>query len=85
MLLMHIQDEEKVFWCLIYLLNRRNWRSIYVEDMPRLMELMEIVDTRLQTEYYEVAEHLARDEWTDDSGSLQSFLHYTLHLSDRAW
>ena len=58
MLLMPIQDEEKVFWCLIYLLNRRNWRSIYVEDMPRLMELMEIVDTRLQTEYYEVAEHL---------------------------
>lgn len=29
MLLIHIQDEEKVFWCLLYIMNRKNWRCIY--------------------------------------------------------
>lgn len=51
MLLMHIQDEEKVFWCLIYLLNRYNWRRIYTEEMPKLMELIDIVEKRLETHY----------------------------------
>ena len=44
MLLMHIQDEEKTFWCLTYLLNRKNWRRIYTEDMPKLMELIDEVE-----------------------------------------
>lgn len=44
MLLMHIQDEEKVFWCLIYLLNRKNWRTTYMDEMPKLMEMIDIVD-----------------------------------------
>lgn len=58
MLLMHIQDEEKVFWCMIYLLNRRNWRSIYMEDMPRLMDILDHVEKRLQKDYPRLAEHL---------------------------
>ena len=44
MLLMHIQDEESVFWCIIYLLNRKNWRMIYMEEMPKLMEIIETVE-----------------------------------------
>lgn len=44
MLLMHIQEEENVFWCLIYLLNRKNWRRIYMEEMPKLMDLMDYIE-----------------------------------------
>ena len=51
MLLMHVQDEEKVFWCMIYLLNRYNWRRIYTEEMPKLMELIDIVEKHLGTHY----------------------------------
>ena len=58
MLLMHIQDEEKVFWCMIYLLNRRNWRSIYMEDMPRLMDILDDVEKKLIKDYPMLAEHL---------------------------
>lgn len=58
MLLMHIQDEEKVFWCMIFLLNRRNWRSIYMEDMPRLMDILDHVEKRLIKDYPYLAEHL---------------------------
>ena len=54
MLLMHIQEEEKVFWCLVYLLNRKNWRTIYMEDMPKLMELIESVEKKLEDKYPEI-------------------------------
>ena len=47
MLLMHIQDEEKVFWCLVFILNRNHWRSIYMEEMPKLMEIIDILDDKL--------------------------------------
>lgn len=58
MLLMHVQDEESVFWCIIYLLNRKNWRMIYMEEMPKLMELIEIVERKLDTDYPQLAAHL---------------------------
>jgi hypothetical protein len=54
MLLMHIQEEEKCFWCLNYLLNRYNWRRIYTEEMPKLMELIDIVEKKLESDYPEV-------------------------------
>ena len=58
MLLMHVQDEEKVFWCLLYLLNRKNWRTIYMEEMPKLMELIDTVGHKLETDYPNIDAHL---------------------------
>jgi len=58
MLLMHIQDEESVFWCIIYLLNRKNWRMIYMEEMPKLMEIIETVEQKLLVDYPKLAAHL---------------------------
>ena len=51
MLLMHIQDEEKAFWCLLYIMNRKNWRCIYQESMAKLFELLALVETRLAEEF----------------------------------
>ena len=58
MLLMHIQDEESVFWCIINLLCRKNWRMIYADEMPKLMELIEVVENKLQSDYPELMAHL---------------------------
>jgi hypothetical protein len=44
MLLMHIQDEEKVFWCILYIMNRKNWRCIYKHEFTKLMELLGMVE-----------------------------------------
>ena len=43
---------------MIYILNRRNWRSIYTDEMPKLMELLEHVETKLKDEYPDLTEHL---------------------------
>ena len=51
MLLMHIQDEEKVFWCIIYIMNRKNWRGIYKHEMTKLLELLQTVENKLKSEF----------------------------------
>ena len=78
MLLMHIQDEEKVFWCIIYLLNRKNWRMIYMEEMPKLMELIEIVEKKLESDWPLLAQHLEEQCFT--VGAAFSPLFITLYI-----
>mmetsp|Transcript_6705 Transcript_6705/g.11260 ORF Transcript_6705/g.11260 Transcript_6705/m.11260 type:complete len:145 (+) Transcript_6705:1311-1745(+) len=78
MLLMHIQDEEKVFWCLIYLLNRKNWRQIYIEDMPKLMELIDVVERKLETDFPKVQKHLEEQCFT--AGAAFSPIFITLYI-----
>lgn len=58
MLLMHVQDEEKVFWCLLYLLNRKNWRMVYMEEMPKLMEIIDTVGHKLEADFPNIDAHL---------------------------
>ena len=57
-LLIHIQDEVKAFWCLVYLLFRKNWRRIYDNNTPKLMSLLEIVQMRLMKDDPELLDHL---------------------------
>lgn len=51
MLLMHIQDEEKVFWCILYIMNRKNWRCIYKHEMTKLFELLQTVEDKFKKDF----------------------------------
>jgi len=64
MLLMHIQDEQRVFWCLVYMLNRRNWRLVFIDEMPKLMELIKIVEDKLNLQFPQIALHLEEQCFT---------------------
>ena len=75
---MHIQDEESVFWCIIYLLNRKNWRMIYMEEMPKLMEIIETVEQKLLLDYPQLAAHLEEQCFT--VGAAFSPLFITLYI-----
>jgi hypothetical protein len=55
---MHIQDEEKVFWCILYIMNRKNWRGIYKHEMSKLLELLGTVEDKLKNDFSDVFEHL---------------------------
>jgi len=78
MLLMHIQDEEKVFWCLLYVMNRKNWRCVYKHEMTKLMELLDTVEQRLKVEYAAIYEHLLDNDFT--VGACFSPLFITLYI-----
>lgn len=57
-LLIHIDDEEQAFWCLVHLLYRRNWRMIYDNNTPKLISLLELLRDRMMSEIHEVLEHI---------------------------
>lgn len=43
LLLIYIKDETKSFWCLTNLLHRKNWRMIYNDNTPKLINLLDLV------------------------------------------
>ena len=78
MLLMHINDEEQVFWCILYIMNRKNWRCIYMQEMSNLMELIATVETKIRTDFPALAEHLDDNDFT--IGAAFSPLFITLYI-----
>ena len=63
---------------MIYLLNRKNWRRIYTEDMPKLMELIDVVEQKLITDYPLVEKHLKECDIT--IGAAFSPIFITLYI-----
>lgn len=78
MLLMHIQDDEKVFWCILYIMNRKNWRCVYQQEMTKLMELLDTVEEKLKKDFKPVYEHLMDHDFT--VGAAFSPLFITLYI-----
>ena len=61
LLLIEINDEVKVFWCLLSLLFKRNWRKIFEENTPKLMNLLSLIHDRLEKDDLQLLNHL-KDE-----------------------
>ena len=40
MLLVHIQDQEDAFWCLVFVMFARDWRSIFVDNAKKIEYLI---------------------------------------------
>eukprot|EP00347_Sterkiella_histriomuscorum_P015634 403356284 len=62
MLIINIKDEVKCFWCLTYLLHRKNWRMIYNDATPKLINLLNLVRERLLKEDPELLRFLERED-----------------------
>lgn len=61
-LLLYIEDEVKVFWCMVSLLFRKNWREIYNDNTPKLMNLLDLVKQRLDKDDKELLLHLENED-----------------------
>ena len=40
--------EEEVFWLLVFIMQKKDWRRLYVNDTPKLQELLETFDQRME-------------------------------------
>jgi len=67
-----------VFWCLIYVLNRKNWRMVYIDEMPKLMDLIDTVDNKINSHFPLLAKHLENQNFT--VGAAFSPLFITLYI-----
>ena len=63
-LLIHINDEEKAFWCLVHLLFRKNWRMIYDNNTPKLLNLLDLVKERMAKEDPQMLRHLEKEDFS---------------------
>ena len=61
-LLININDEVKSFWCLVHLLHRKNWRMIYNDNTPKLINLLNLVEERLAKEDPKLLRHLSKED-----------------------
>ncbi len=57
-MLIYIDDEEDVFWCLHQLMIEHNWRQLYTSGFPKLNQLCNALDDRLRTDFPELLQHL---------------------------
>ena len=62
LLLIEINDEIKVFWCLLSLLFKRNWRKIFEENTPKLMNLLSLIHDRLEKDDLQLLNHLKNED-----------------------
>lgn len=58
LLLIEINDEVQVFWCLLSLLFKRNWRMIFEENTPKLINLLSLIHDRLEKDDPQLLAHL---------------------------
>ena len=58
LLLFYIKDEEQVFWCFYQIMHKYDWRSIFKQGFPKLMELSEYLNERLIEEFPRLLRHL---------------------------
>jgi hypothetical protein len=58
-LLINIEDETKTFWCLVFLLHRKNWRMIFNDKMPKLMNMLNLVEQKLLKEDPKLLNHMS--------------------------
>ena len=62
MFLMHIQDEEDAFWCLVYVMFARDWRSIFVDNAKKIETLIFDLGKYLKKNNRPVLNHIEKDE-----------------------
>ena len=60
MLVYYIDNEELAFYTLVHIMYNKGWRMIYVENMPKLTELLQVLSKLLQRHVPEVHQHLHR-------------------------
>ena len=47
LMLYYIDDEETVFWCLYQLMVKNNWRETFINGLPKLFEMTNLLEDRL--------------------------------------
>jgi hypothetical protein len=72
MLLMHIPDEEDVFWCLIFIMYELDWRSIYYHHSSKIALMLHDLENHLSIHNKEVFHHLDEDEAVTMEASFSS-------------
>ncbi len=62
MLILELKDEEHAFWTFVNIMTEKNWRLIFVEDTPKLMDMLERLKSDLMKRFPLIWRHLCENE-----------------------
>ena len=51
-------DQEDAFWCLVYVMFVRDWRSIFSNDSERINQMISDTEVYLRRNHRQVSAHL---------------------------
>eukprot|EP00826_Nyctotherus_ovalis_P002371 TRINITY_DN10469_c0_g1_i2.p1 TRINITY_DN10469_c0_g1~~TRINITY_DN10469_c0_g1_i2.p1 ORF type:complete len:343 (+),score=57.76 TRINITY_DN10469_c0_g1_i2:184-1212(+) len=80
-LLLYIPDESLAFALLADLMQRLNWRTLYVKEMPKLVELINTLHTSIKERLPELYTHLSQHDVNPFSVFSHLFLTTFLHAT----
>lgn len=60
MLLQMMPDQEDAFWCLVFVMFVRDWRSIFSNDAERIETMVSDIEAYLRRNCRSVAAHLQK-------------------------
>jgi len=80
-MLIYIQDEETVFWCLVFLMNNKNWREVYTKDFPKLKSMCRTLEKRMKIQHPEVLRHLLNNEMITEGTFAAHFMTLFVYLT----
>ena len=81
LLLQVIPDEEDAFWCLVFVMFSRDWRSIFAQDDPKIGILVNDLQNYLRRNCRSVYQHLQKQDIATLSASVTSQI-VTLFIYD---
>lgn len=58
MLIQMMPDQEDAFWCLVYVMFVRDWRSIFSNDSERINQMISDTEAYLRRNHRQVSAHL---------------------------
>ena len=81
MLLTHIHDEQEAFWCLVYIMNKHNWRLIFNANTTKLISILQRIEQIMAAKFPKVLKNLQTDPNMDLAAIFSSIL-ITLFVYD---
>ena len=79
LLLFYIQDEENVFWCLFQFMRKYNMRQVFIGGFPKLFEMNEKMNQRLQQDHPRLIEHLNANSLNIESTFFSHFMAFSIN------
>ena len=54
--------EERVFWILVHILEDKKWRSVFSDGTPKLLEMIDIFDKKLEKTHPKIYNHILKND-----------------------
>lgn len=82
MLLMHLPDEVSVFWVFVHIMYGKNWRSMFKQGVPKLLEMIESLRRSLESHLLDVYKHFCEQRFNLNcfAGELMTLFSYKCRL-----